>query len=106
MPAYKYKNRAGRTLWGYMYSGPGSTRENRKRISRSGFATKREAEEAERNRGIEEGRKAELANIASIVTGPLPRTLSMLLEEFFEQHVDEKLAPKTIERSQPKRSGT
>jgi integrase len=98
MPAYKHKNRAGRTQWGYMYSGPGSTREKRNRISGSGYSTKREAEDAERDRRIEEGRKAELANAGSIVTGPLPRTLSMLLEEFFRQHVDEKLAPKTIER--------
>ena len=98
MPAYKRKNRAGRTTWGYMYSEPGSTREKRNRISGSGYSTKREAEDAERDRRIEEGRKAERAEAVSTVAGPLPRTLSRLLEEFFTQHVDEKLAPKTIER--------
>jgi integrase len=98
MPAYKRKNRAGRNLWGYMYSLPGSTREKRNRISGSGYLTKREADDAERARRIEEQRKAELANAASMVAVPLPRTLSMLLEEFFTQHVDDKLAPKTIER--------
>lgn len=98
MPAYKRKNRSGRITWGYMYSGSGSTREKRNRISGSGYPTKREAQDAERDRRIEEGRKAELANAGSIVAGPLPRTLSMLLEEFFAQHVDEKLALKTIER--------
>ncbi len=32
------------------------------------------------------------------VDAPLPKTLEMLLEEFFQQHADEKLAPKTAER--------
>src|SRR5580704_636648 len=76
----------------------GSTRQRRNRISGSGFSTKREADDAERDRRIEEGRKAELANAGSIVAGPLPRTLSMHLEEFFTQHVDEQLAPRTVER--------
>jgi integrase len=98
MPAYKHKSRAGRTLWGYMYSEPGSTREDRKRISGSGFPTKREAEDAERDRRIQEARKKDLAHAGSIIVAPLPQTLSMLLKEFFTQHVDEKLAPKTIER--------
>src|SRR3954468_8207717 len=100
MPAFKRKNRAGRILWAYMYSEPGSTREDRKRISGSGFSTKREAEEAERVRRIEieEGRKRELAMGGSPFPDPVPTTLSMLLNDFFTQHVDEKLAPKTIER--------
>ena len=36
--------------------------------------------------------------MAVSVAGPLPQTLAMLLEEFFRQHVDQKLAPKTVER--------
>ena len=99
MPAYKRKNHSGRVSWGYMYSEPGSTREDRKtEVSGSGFSTKREAEDAERGRRIDEGRKRELAIAGSNIAGPVPKTLSSLLEEFFTQHVDEKLAPKTIER--------
>jgi hypothetical protein len=74
-----------------MYSEPGSTREDRKRISGSGFSTKREAEDAERGRRIEEGQKRELAIAGSSISGPVPKTLLSLLEEFFTQHVDEKL---------------
>ena len=33
-----------------------------------------------------------------MVVAQAPRTLGMLLEEFFAQHVDGKLAPKTVER--------
>jgi integrase len=100
MPVFKHKNRAGRTQWAYMYSEPGSTRKDRKRISGSGFSTKREAEDAERARRIEieERRKRELAMAGSTLADPVPTTLSMLLKDFFTQHVDEKLAPKTIER--------
>ena len=36
--------------------------------------------------------------MGATVAGPLPKTLAMLLEEFFRQHVDQKLAPKTAER--------
>ena len=97
MPAYKQKKRGGKIHWGYMYDAPGSTREKRVRISGSGFATKREAEDAERDRQIEEQRKKEIASTGTVVSA-LPTTLSMLLDEFFAQHVDENLAPKTIER--------
>jgi len=48
--------------------------------------------------GADEQRKHELAKTGASVVVPLPKTLAMLLEEFFRQHVDEKLAPKTIER--------
>ncbi|MCL5744513.1 MAG: site-specific integrase [Acidobacteria bacterium] len=47
---------------------------------------------------IEEQQKRELAKAGASVAAELPKTLSMLLGEFFQQHVDEKLAPKTIER--------
>src|SRR5262249_2822693 len=48
--------------------------------------------------GADEQRKHELAKAGASVAVPLPKTLAMLLEEFFRQHVDEKLAPKTIKR--------
>jgi integrase len=97
MPAYKRKNRAGKTSWGYMFSLPGSTRQRRNRISASGFATKNDAMNAEILRRIEEHQKQELAKRGHQIA-EIPKTLAMLLEEFFAQHVDEKLAPKTVER--------
>ena len=98
MPAHKRKNRSGEIVWYYMFDAPGSTREERDRISASGFATKREAEDAEAIRRTEEQRTRDLAKAGVSVAAPLPKTLSMLMEEFLRQHVDEKLAPKTIER--------
>src|SRR6266404_7275619 len=98
MPTYKRKYRSGKTMWYYMFAMPGSTRQQRDRISESGFSTKREAEDAGTHRRIEEQQKRDLTKAGSSVTAPLPKTLSMLLEEFFRQHVDQKLAPKTIER--------
>jgi integrase len=98
MPAHKRKNRSGEIVWYYMFDAIGSTREERDRISASGFATKREAEDAEAIRRTEEQRTRDLAKAGVSVAAPLPKTLSMLLEEFLRQHVDEKLAPKTVER--------
>src|ERR1019366_5431769 len=98
MPVHKRKYRSGKTVWSYVFDLPGSNRESRDRISESGFATKREAKDAEANRRVEEQRMRDLAKAGASVTALLPTTLSMLLEEFFRQHVHEKLAPKTIER--------
>jgi integrase len=81
-----------------MFTLPGGTREKRDRISESGFATKGEAEDAEAIRRVEEQKKRALSNAGTSVTAKLPTTLMMLLEEFFAQHVDENLAPKTVER--------
>ena len=98
MPVHKRKNRSGQVVWYYLFDRPGSTRDNRDRASESGFSTKREAEDAEAIRRTEEQRKWDLAKAGASVAAPLPKTFSMLLEEFFRQHVDEHLAPKTIER--------
>jgi integrase len=98
MAAHKRKYSSGRVAWYYLYDEKGSTREERLRISGSGFATKRKAEDAEAIRRVEEQQKRDLAKAGVSVTAPIPKTLSMLLEEFFRQHVDERLAPKTIER--------
>jgi integrase len=98
MPAYKHKSRSGKTPWFYMFSLPGGTRKDRKRVSQSGFATKREAEDAEASRRIEEQKKLEMVRAGAIVAGRVPTTLSELLDEFFTHHVDENLAPKTAER--------
>src|SRR5712691_9865839 len=98
MPAFKKKNRSGKIVWGYMFSLPGATRKKRDRISKAGFATKQAAIEAEALRRVEEQKKRDIAQAGASVVAALPKTLSMLLEEFFRQHVDQKLAPKTIER--------
>ena len=98
MPVHKRKYRSKKTVWYYDFDLPGATREERTRVSGSGFATKKEAEDAEVQRRIEEQQKRDLAKAGASITAPPPRTLSMLLEEFLAQHVDEKLAPKTAER--------
>ena len=80
-----------------MFSLPRSSRNDRRRISESGFATKREAEDAEARRD-EEQQKLELAKAGAGIAAKPPTTLAQLLMEFFAQHVDENLAPKTVER--------
>jgi integrase len=97
MPVHKRKYRSGQVVWFYQFDLPGSTRDGRGRISESGFSTKREAEDAEALKRSEERQKRDMAKAGSVVA-QVPRTLSMLLQEFFVQHVDEKLAPKTVER--------
>ena len=97
MPAYKYKNRAGKIRWGYQFSLPGSNRKDRKRVIKGGFATKGEAMDAEAKRRVELQQQRELTKAGSNVT-EVPKTLALLMAEFFRQHVDGKLAPKTVER--------
>ncbi|HEY7334126.1 MAG TPA: tyrosine-type recombinase/integrase [Bryobacteraceae bacterium] len=98
MPVHKRPDRSGKITWYYQFSLPGASRQNRKRIFGYGFATKGEAKTAEDARRLEEHQKRELAKAGGSVAAVLPKTLSMLLDEFFRQHVDGKLAPKTIER--------
>jgi integrase len=98
MSVHKRKYDSGKTVWFYQFALPGATRQQRKRIIGTGFATKKQAGDAETNRRIEEQQKRDLAKAGALVAAKLPKTLSMLLKEFFEQHVDLKLAPKTIER--------
>src|SRR6202011_1529207 len=50
-------------------------------------------------RRTQELQKYELAKTGAVtVAAALPTTFAMLLQEFFRQHAEEKLAPKTIER--------
>src|SRR5438477_2093086 len=99
MPAFKRKYRSGHTVWRYMFSAPGSTATDRRLVVESGFSSKREAEDAEAKRRLEEIQKYELAKSgAAGVAAALPTTLVMLLQEFLRQHAEEKLAPKTVER--------
>ena len=99
MPVFKRKYESGKTVWRYLFSAPGSTRQDRRLIEEVGFASKQEAIDAEAKRRTEELQKYELAKAgAGPVAAALPTTLAMLFREFFRQHAEEKLAPKTIER--------
>ncbi|MBZ5619019.1 MAG: site-specific integrase [Acidobacteriia bacterium] len=98
MSVHKRKEYRSGTIWYYAFDAPGSTRQNRRRVKESGFATKQEAIDAEAARRTEEQKKYEMAKAGVGITAEVPKTLAMLLEEFFRQHADEKLAPKTIER--------
>jgi integrase len=98
MSVYKRTYASGQVVWHYVFSLPGSTRGKRLRITGSGFATKGAAQDAEAARRIEEQQKREMAKAGANVVAQAPRTLGMLMEEFFAKHVDEKLAPKTVER--------
>jgi hypothetical protein len=99
MPAHKRRYISGKVAWYFKFQAPGATRLHAVIIREHGFATKKEAEDVESIRRSDELKKYDLARAgATGVAAKLPTTLSMLLEEFFRQHVDEKLAPKTIER--------
>jgi integrase len=88
MPVYKRRYESGKVSWCYKLQPTGATR-GTPSIRGFGFETKREADEEQ---------KLELAKMGAAVDGPIPQTLGILLQEFFLQHVDQKLAPKTIER--------
>jgi integrase len=98
MPVHKRTYRSRKVVWFYEFNLPGATRQDRIRVSGSGFATKKEAADAEVARQIEEQQKRDLAKAGASVVAAPPKTLSMLLTEFISQHAEEKLAPKTIER--------
>ena len=99
MPVFKRKYESGKVVWRYIFSAPGSTRRDRRLVEAVGFASKQDAIDAEAKRRTEELQKLELAKTgAGSVAAALPTTLAMLLREFFCQHAEEKLAPKTIER--------
>ena len=99
MPVFKRKYESGKVVWRYLFSAPGATRADRRLSSDVGFASKQEAIDAEAKRRTEELQKFELAKAgAGSVASALPTTLGMLFREFFVQHAEEKLAPKTIER--------
>ncbi len=97
MAVYKRRYKSGTETWWFKFQPPGARRGSLP-IREFGFATKREAEAAERNRHSEKEQKYQIAKGSGEVVPAIPTTLSMLLEEFFRQHAEKKLAPKTIER--------
>lgn len=98
MSVHKRKYRSKKAVWYYTFGAPGSTRQDRIRITASGFATKGAAEDAEAARRTEERQKREMAKAGVGVVAEVPKTLAMLMDEFFAQHVDKQLASKTVER--------
>lgn len=92
------KRPSGRNPWYFQFDLPGSSREHRTRITVSGFPTQSEAKNAEKARWFEEKQKRDMAKACAGMVAEVPKTLAMLLEEFFVQHVDKKLASKTVER--------
>src|SRR5580704_6153784 len=97
MAVYKRKYVSGTVLWYFKFQPPGAVRGSLP-VRGFGFATKQEAATAEANRRTEEQQKYELAKAGSGIAAAIPKTLSMLLDEFMRQHVEKKLAPKTVER--------
>lgn len=90
--------RSGKVVWYYQFELPGSHRSERLRITESGFSTRKEAEAAEAARRVEEQRKAELAAAGFAPAGSeLPKTLRALLDDFYREHAERKLAATTIE---------
>jgi hypothetical protein len=65
-----------------MFSAPGSTAQERRLIGEVGFASKREAGDAEANRRAQELQKHEPAKVgATTLAAALPTTFAMLLQE-------------------------
>src|SRR5579871_6258759 len=92
----KWKSAHGvQTNWYYVFDAPGSTRDNRRQILKSGFTSKKEAQDAEAERRIEEQRAFSLQKATP---AEVPGTLAGLLKEFFSEHGAKSLAPKTLQR--------
>ena len=95
---------SGKTVWYYVFDAPGSTRQHRRQVKASGFATKKEALDAEALRRVEEQQRAE-ASRTGRVDAPLPKTLATLFREYFSEQAKKpegsnRLALKTLERYQ------
>jgi integrase len=97
MAVYRRKYRNGKTVWCFVFDAPESSPEDRRQVKESGFRTKAAAELAEAERRVTEQKKFELEK-AGLPDVPLPKTLGNLLNDFFAEHAERKLARKTIER--------
>jgi hypothetical protein len=98
MPVYKRKTRSKEVTWYYRFSAPGATRADRRDCSAFGFKSKKQAQDAEATRRIEEQSKYELAN-AGAWSANCQRLSGKLLEEFFTQRAkgSNRLELKTLE---------
>src|SRR5215472_9610084 len=99
MSVHKRKYRNGRVVWYYEFSAAGSSRDNRERFTESGFATWKEATDAEAARRLQVQREAEEAQKAA--TAP-QLTLGSLLSEYLADQERKpegmRIASKTLER--------
>ncbi len=95
MAVRKRRLKGGGVRWGYCFDAPGSTRDDRKQVALYGFASKKEALDAEAARRIEV--QTEYAASLAAAKPAIP-TLSALIEAFLKEHAERNLAPKTIER--------
>jgi integrase len=71
MSVHKRKYDSGKVVWFYQFSLPGATRKQRNRIIETGFATKKEASDAETARRIEEKQKRDLAEAGAPVASQM-----------------------------------
>src|ERR1035437_8249202 len=97
MPIHKRKKR-NKVDWYFKFDLPGASRDNRRIIRGFGYLTRQEAIAAEANRRTDERQKSEMAKAGADVDREVPKTLAILLDEFFSHHACENLAPKTVER--------
>ena len=70
MPVFKRRYESGKTVWRYIFSAPGSNRQDRRLIEAVGFASKQDAIDAEAKRRTEELQKYELVKAGG---GPVAR---------------------------------
>jgi hypothetical protein len=73
MSVHKRRYGSGKTVWFYQFALPGATRQERKRIIETGFATKKEAGDAETKRRIEEQQNRDLNKVGACIAAPPPR---------------------------------
>ena len=104
MPVRKRILPSGEIAWSYTFDAPGSTKANRKQIYKSGFATKKDATDAEAARRIAVHKESELVQLDELPTpegqeeGAARNTLAALFEQFFREHGAKSLSPKTLSR--------
>jgi hypothetical protein len=67
MPVFKRKYKSGSVVWSYVFSGPGATRDDQRQITESGFGSKKDAQDAEAARRVEEQKKFELAKAGAVI---------------------------------------
>jgi integrase len=96
MAITKRKYKSGKVVWSYAFDAPGSGRATRHQITGSGFATKGAAMDAEANRRVEA--QMECKPGVAAATTHLPTTLGGMLDQFFQQHCEGRLARKSVER--------
>lgn len=93
----KRKYKSGKTVWYYLFSADGATREDRKHVSESGFSTRKEAVDAEAARRIKVAQDAAEARGEALV---VPKSLGSVIADYLEDRSRQgkSLALKTLER--------